>query len=422
MPSQTSSSSKSADTVIAVPVTAAWMSTSAARIADLPVTQPVPDMSAWMASLTHDMRLDLLGRISTSALLGEPVIVISEHSGWSEVRLPWQPSTFDPRGYPAWIPSAHIAPSSSVGVASDGDGDRVSDSDGDRVSDGDGDRDGNDGGAHGDRGGVDLDVGGGYLERASGDGEYGNRGGADRVGGGASAEHGKQAEPSVFCVTRRLVPVRANRSGPPIAVLSMGTRLPVVDVDPAAGTNHAQVRVAGARGTYWIDADCGIYASAAAPQRLSSQHDPEGHARKEEERRSQLGVSADRDWNVSELLTNRATEIIAAGSELLGLSYLWGGLSGWGVDCSGLVHLALRSMGFIVPRDSVDQHGVFGSVHGAPVPGHPVFFRYRSDSLRIHHVGLAVSDTTMLHAPQTGRVVEFLPIATEPYGSELEIA
>jgi gamma-D-glutamyl-L-lysine dipeptidyl-peptidase len=334
-----------ADAEIAVPVTGAWTSHDAARRVDDEVVQSVPNMAAWMASLSHELRLDLLGRVSTNALLGEPVIVVSEHSGWSEVRLPWQPCASDPRGYPAWIPSAHLAPSSArIAIETDG--------------------------------GEDVEV----------DADVTNGVGAGEVG----EDHG---ESSMFCVTRRLVPVRASRAGAPVEVLSLGTRLPVVDVDPATGTNHAQVQVASSHGTYWIDADCGIYARSTFLKLLSPEFP----------------------------LPDASTAgIIAAGSELLGLPYLWGGLSGWGVDCSGLVHLAHRAMGLMVPRDSVDQLGVFGPVQGVPAVGQPVFFRYRTDSLRIHHVGLAVSGTTMLHAPKTGRVVEFLPIATEPYGSELE--
>jgi gamma-D-glutamyl-L-lysine dipeptidyl-peptidase len=318
------------DAIVAVPVTAAWIAADAPRPCDVSVTQLVPDMAAWMASLTHELRLDLLGRIATNALLGEPVVVVDECNGWSEVRLPWQPSPVDLRGYPAWIPSAHLAAPSSVANNSNGPG-----------------------------------------------------------GSGVGS--------SVFCVTRRLVPVRAARGGPPLEVLSMGTRLTVVDVDPATGTNHAQVQVASPMGTYWIDADCGVYGSVS-PQPFAA---------------DRLG-RAD-DWRFSGAL-------VAAGSELLGLSYLWGGISGWGVDCSGLIHLAHRVLGSVVPRDSVDQQALFGSVLGAPAPGRPVFFRYRTDSQRIHHVGLAVSETLMLHAPKTGRVVELLPITAEPYGSELEVA
>jgi gamma-D-glutamyl-L-lysine dipeptidyl-peptidase len=317
---QIADSPRSEYAVVAVSVTAAWMAGDAPRPCDVSVTQRVPDMAAWMAALTDELRLGLLGRIATSALLGEPVIVVSEANGWSEVRLPWQPSPLDPLGYPAWIPSAHLAPSSASAIG----------------------------------------------------------------------------DSSVFCVRRRLVPVRATRNGPPIDVLSMGTRLPVVDVDPATGTNHAQVRIAASSSqTYWMDTDCGVYAGSFAPTFLPAS-------------------------DVSGLFAARGVELVATGSELLGLPYLWGGLSGWGVDCSGLVHLAYRALGLVVPRDSVDQSEVFGLVRDVPEAGQPVFFRYLTDSQRIHHVGLAVSESTMLHAPKTGRVVELLPVATEPYGSELQ--
>ncbi len=312
------------DAVVCVPVTAAWISADASRPSDVSVTQRVPDMAAWMASLTHDVRLDLLGRIATSALLGEPVSVVSEANGWSEVRLPWQPTPSDPRGYPAWIPSAHLAPSSASVAVGDS---------------------------------------------------------------------------SVFCVTRRLVPVRASRSGPPIDVLSMGTRLPVADVDPAMGNNHAQVQVGTPQGTLWIDADCGVYASQAAPQPSS---------------------------NFEHL---QPTELIRTASEMIGVPYLWGGISGWGVDCSGLVHLAYRSLGVLVARDSKDQlldvqqsatsYGLGADLADAPQQGDQLFFRYQSGSHEIHHVGLAVSSNMMLHAPKTGRVVELLSLAEEPYASEL---
>ncbi len=315
--------------VVAVPVTAAWMHADASRPGDVAVTQPVPDMAAWMAALSHELRLDLLGRIATNALLGEPVVVVSEANGWCDVRLPWQPSSLDPRGYPAWIPSAHLASSSASVAVVDGAG----------------------------------------------------------------------SDSSVFCVTRRLVPVRATRNGPPVAVLSMGTRLPVVDVDPATGTNRAQVLVTSSMGKFWIDADCGAYVSHAPPQ---CHFGPEHFL---------------------------PTELIRTASEMLGTSYLWGGISGWGVDCSGLVHLAYRSLGVLVARDSKDQlldvqqsvksYGRGTDLAGAWQQGDQLFFRYQSGSKAIHHVGLAVSSNMMLHAPKTGRVVELLSLAVEPYASEL---
>jgi cell wall-associated NlpC family hydrolase len=90
--------------------------------------------------------------------------------------------------------------------------------------------------------------------------------------------------------------------------------------------------------------------------------------------------------------------------------YVWGGLSPFGIDCSGLVHLAWRRHGVTLPRDAYNQAAATTPVPlGEERPGDLYFFARNGD--RIHHVGLVAAaprGTTrvMLHACSvSGRVV-----------------
>lgn len=100
----------------------------------------------------------------------------------------------------------------------------------------------------------------------------------------------------------------------------------------------------------------------------------------------------------------RAGSLLEAAGRQLGVPYLWGGCCATAVDCSGLVHLAARALGLVVPRDAADQLDA-----AVPVPldqtrpGDLPFFAH--PGRRPHHVGIASGPGRMLHAPHTGAVV-----------------
>lgn len=49
------------------------------------------------------------------------------------------------------------------------------------------------------------------------------------------------------------------------------------------------------------------------------------------------------------------SDLLAEARAYLGAPYEWGGMSERGIDCSGLVHMAFRRIGVVVPRDSWQQ-------------------------------------------------------------------
>src|SRR3954454_17344642 len=56
----------------------------------------------------------------------------------------------------------------------------------------------------------------------------------------------------------------------------------------------------------------------------------------------------------------RAGDFVAVAERFVGTPYLWGGKSSFGIDCSGLVQVALNAAGASCPRDSDMQQDRLG--------------------------------------------------------------
>lgn len=105
-----------------------------------------------------------------------------------------------------------------------------------------------------------------------------------------------------------------------------------------------------------------------------------------------------------------ADAVLAFARSFLGLGYLWGGVSEWGLDCSGLVHLALRQAGLVVPRDAAPQCAAAEPVsRGSERPGDLYFFA--GEDGYVYHVGFVTGRDQMLHAPEASHDVEDAPLS-----------
>jgi gamma-D-glutamyl-L-lysine dipeptidyl-peptidase len=79
----------------------------------------------------------------------------------------------------------------------------------------------------------------------------------------------------------------------------------------------------------------------------------------------------------------------------LGTAYLWGGMTERGIDCSGLVHMAYRRLGRIVPRDADQQEDAATEVDELR-PGDLI--TYADPGEPADHIAFWLGDGRILHS------------------------
>ena len=103
------------------------------------------------------------------------------------------------------------------------------------------------------------------------------------------------------------------------------------------------------------------------------------------------------------------TDFVAVAERFVGVPYLWGGKTMLGLDCSGLVQVALTACGISCPRDSDMQEAALGVPfeHAAGLAdlkrGDLIFWK--------GHVGIVNDPATLIHANAFHMAVTIEPLA-----------
>ena len=131
-------------------------------------------------------------------------------------------------------------------------------------------------------------------------------------------------------------------------------------------------------------------------------------ARQEPQKDERFAVTAE-GWHVPVMhlapIKARQADFVAVAEQFLGAPYLWGGKTSLGIDCSGLVQVALQAAGHVSPRDSDMQELALGTVSSLSQlrRGDLVFWK--------GHVAIARDSETLIHANAHHMMVAIEPVA-----------
>jgi gamma-D-glutamyl-L-lysine dipeptidyl-peptidase len=126
---------------------------------------------------------------------------------------------------------------------------------------------------------------------------------------------------------------------------------------------------------------------------------------------SQVPAGALPSTATSTLPRTRA-DLVETAERFLGLHYLWGGLSAWGYDCSGLTWAVYRAHGITIPRDADAQFAAGRPVALARLlPGDLLFYEHPV----VGHVTMYIGGGRMIESPNSASEVRIVPVRTSDF-------
>lgn len=103
----------------------------------------------------------------------------------------------------------------------------------------------------------------------------------------------------------------------------------------------------------------------------------------------------------------RRSQIMADAARFIGVPYLWGGCSAFGIDCSGFAQLLHQLAGVIIPRDADMQYDAGQPVSPPFHPGDLLFFgEGAAEARKITHVAVSLGGWRVIHSSRSRNGVQ----------------
>ncbi|MCZ4497974.1 MAG: lytic transglycosylase [Marmoricola sp.] len=109
--------------------------------------------------------------------------------------------------------------------------------------------------------------------------------------------------------------------------------------------------------------------------------------------------------------------VVTEARKYLGIPYVWGGTDpDKGLDCSGLVQLVYKNLGYDLPRLSADQakQGTKVATMADAQPGDLLAWDNSSRNNGADHIAIYIGDGKMIEAPRTGLDVRVADVPSTP--------